>query len=265
MRARSTTTAHRPGRAVPSRRRGSPAPAVAVAIALAALLATPPTSAAAPSVRRWGPPFSSGREFADGGSFHGTSCAQTFLSAPAQFWLPSGRFYVNTSGQACQFSPSPSGATGGSFRWPSGAGIYNLTFHVPAVGLYNVSSRWSGGIWANLSIDRNRSAPGVPMYAGFNVTITTRVYCVQNATNVSSATRVLGSGNISNGSRSHFLRLGAVGPLRVDLRPGRTYRLSVGVTTSIFGSVGPRARYQATATATIDGREGLFLRRVLVS
>lgn len=224
------------------------------------LLVLPGAVSATPSFSKsFRPPFPGGQVTAYSLGWSHVHCASTSVPTTAAFNLTRGRFAVNASANVTACPPLRSAAGYGGL-----AGEFGPQFTVPSNGTYRYSFRWTGSLWANLSVQAGGS-PARQFYANYSVWVSSEVWCVLNRTVASSETTLVRSLTLHNGSRSVRVGFGTYGPFPAPLRSGQRYWIVTTLAVRVDVTSGPRSSMGARASSAIASGPGVSLAFVTIA
>ncbi len=201
---------------------------------------------AAPTATRtvWGPPFSSSHVFLSPLNASVTGCTTGISGGPfTDGGTPSaGAFSLNISDEATRYRAGCGGSGLSSFGFEMQAGVGNLSFTVPAAGVYNISALWSGKLQGLVELHESRSHRLPNTLAGFTVWEFVDVSYVRNQTAVGNWSWVIPHSGFPYlpGVYHPVVRLDRSGPIRVTLQPSTRYSIRVGLQVNVGGDAGGR-------------------------
>lgn len=225
---------------------------------LAVCLLAAPSVTASPSTfeKTFRPPYTShgGREY-------------TNITGPSNtlaFDLTSGVLTVNKSAEVTRCHPNATRCNWGFMLFAVG-GVKELKFNVSTAGSYNVSAKWRGTIWANLSVYLNGSARGTVM-SNYSIITGLGICCGPNKPN-QVWTSLTSSGIDQRGNRSVRVVTGVVNPHMVWLKPGTRQKYELAAYIEVFGyiSVSKQAKPGASAEVSFSSPGGVELKYISVA
>jgi hypothetical protein len=225
---------------------------------LAVFLIAAPTMGASPGAfeKTFHPSYTShgGREYV------GLTPANT-----SPFNLTSGMLSVNTSEGVTRCQPNASRCLWG-FVLDVVGGVKELRLNVSTKGLYNISAKWRGTIFANLSALLNKSSYGTVM-ANYSIETGLSICCGPLRPK-QVWTTLLSSGADYHGNKSVRVAMGVSGPHTILLGPGwsqRKYLLAAYIEVIGYISVSQQAKPGAYAFVSFSSPGGVELKDISIT